>query len=65
MADQGERGFFVGQRPAQDEVVVAVHQDANHSAASLRARVCSLLNRRGSHAEKRQGRNARIHCTRH
>src|SRR5260370_30856933 len=51
MADQGEPGFFVGQRPAQNEVVGALHQDANHSAASIRARVCSLLNTRVSQAQ--------------
>jgi hypothetical protein len=30
MACQGDGGFFIGQRPAEDEVVVAMDQDANH-----------------------------------
>src|SRR5712664_2928727 len=64
MADQGEGRLFIRQWPGKNEMVVPMHQDANHFVASLQARVCSLLNRRGSHAE-RQGRNARIHCTRH
>src|SRR5712664_2986873 len=63
MPCQGEGRLFIRQRPAKNEVVVPMHQDANHFSASLQARVCSLLNRRGSHAE-RQARNARIHCTR-
>jgi hypothetical protein len=30
MAGQGDGGLFIGRRPAQDEVVVSVDQDADH-----------------------------------
>src|SRR5258708_30536 len=63
VACQGNGRLFIGQRPAKDEVVVPVYQDADHSAASLQAQVCRLLNRRESHAE-RHGRNAEIQCRR-
>src|SRR5260370_9207175 len=44
MADHGERGFFVGQKPAQDEEVGAIHQHANHSTTSHRPHWSSLSN---------------------
>src|SRR5260370_18715882 len=43
VACQGEGRLFIGQRPANDEVVVPMHQDADHFAASLPALVCRLL----------------------
>ena len=32
MAREGQSVRFLGQRPAQNEVTVAMHQDANHTA---------------------------------
>src|ERR1700737_3028617 len=39
MPCEGDGRLFIWQRPAQDEVVVPMHQDANHFVSSLQAQV--------------------------
>jgi hypothetical protein len=40
---QRERGCVVGQRSGQDEVVVPVHQDTDHTFPSLQSRVSNRV----------------------
>src|ERR1700683_3046947 len=39
MAGKSERGGFVRLGPAQDEMVIAMHQDTDHFALSLETRI--------------------------